>query len=127
MYWITKYNLFFITLVILSANTFFLSAQINSDYYYRNISCTKDTGIYKSPPANTAPKFSIAFLPTILVREDQAHSNYSTGYGFNIESSYEVSNYIKISGSIEAIFAHFEMHGMESRNVYETTSNWYSL
>jgi hypothetical protein len=127
MYWMTKYKLFFVAFVIISANTFSVSAQEKFRYTGGNVSNVKNSANYKSSAINNSSKFSLAFLPTYVFLGEEYKPTYSNGYGFNIKTSYELSDFIKISGSIEAIFTHFKMTGMDDRNVYETTSNWYSI
>lgn len=96
--------------------------NINSD---RNISNKKTH--FESVKNNTS-KFSITLLPSVFLPYEHLKRHYSTGYGFAVETSYELAEGILVTGGLEMVLSQFKMSGsFGGRNNYENTSRWYSF
>ena len=77
---------------------------------------------------NKLSGFSMAFLPTIIFPKDGViRSNYSTGFGFTVNTVYKILSNISISGNIEFLLSHFKKEDMFYSGYYETTSRWISV
>jgi hypothetical protein len=114
-----------LVLLIISINSSALYSQsINNNLGRKTINIS-DSYNYKTSSKSNLTNFSIAFLPAFVIPEDRSFSEYSVGYGFNINLSYMLSEDIKISGNIETIFSDFIMENLlNGRLNYETKSLW---
>lgn len=91
----------------------------------RNISYKK---IHTVSPENNSSKFSIALLPSVFIPIDHLKYHYSTGYGFAVKTSYELTEGIFVTGGLEMMLSQFRMgDGFWEINDYENTSRWYSF
>ncbi|HWQ80861.1 MAG TPA: hypothetical protein VN514_01205 [Ignavibacteria bacterium] len=121
----TNYNLIAVMVLMIFSGPFVLYSQpinINSD---RNIS-NKKTHI--ESVKNNSSKFSIALLPSVFIPIDHLKIHYSTGYGFAVKTSYEITEGIFVTGGFEMMLSQFKMSDwLDGRNDYENTSRWYSF
>jgi hypothetical protein len=75
---------------------------------------------------NQKSKYTLALMPAITFPEGGI-SDYSVGYGFNLNASYKLTEDISLSGNIEIIFSDFKYSDMYSMFKYNVTSHWYSF
>jgi|GEM_PF-4899563 len=119
------YNFFPIMILMIFSSPIVLFSQpinINSD---RNISNKK---IRIESVKSNSSKFSITLLPSVFLPYEHLKRHYSTGYGFAVKTSYEITEGIFVTGGLEMMLSQFKMYDMFwGRNDYENTSRWYSF
>jgi hypothetical protein len=121
-----KIIIIFVLIFVLISSINSQPIRYNSDIIFSQKNCIDN---FKTSSINEKSKFSIGFLPTLFIPEEKLFRKYySVGYGFTFNTSYKVTNNLKLSGNIEAIFSHLERIDMfDGRNPYETTSKWFSV
>lgn len=127
----TKINcgVLLLTLLIISINSSAVYSQSINNNSGRKTTIINDSNNYKTSSKSNLSKFSIAFLPLLFIPEDRLlRLYYSVGYGFTFNTTYKLTNNLKLSGNIEVIFSHLErIDVFDGRNPYETTSKWFSV
>lgn len=121
----TIHRIFSLIILMIFSGPFVLYPQTKNINSIRNISNKK---IHVESVKNNSSKFSITLLPSVFIPVDHLKIHYSTGYGFAVKTSYEITEGIFVTGGLEMMLSQFKMHDMFwGRNDYENTSRWYSF